>query len=145
MTILISYRKASLEDLHFLSQLRKLTMSEHLDNAGIVLTELQHLERVKEYFNDSQIILLNGKAIGLLKLAVLAESLHIRQFQILPKVQGKGVGSKVLTDVIKRAKQRNLSITLNVLLANPAKALYLRHGFNIIKQNKVEYLMRYNV
>ncbi|PCI63627.1 MAG: GNAT family N-acetyltransferase [Gammaproteobacteria bacterium] len=119
-------------------------MVEHLETAGMFSTEKQHLLRIKEFFNDSQIISLNDKPIGLLKLAMFDDHLHIRQFQILPKVQGKGVGSKVLEDVINRALKRNLSITLNVLLANPALELYLRSGFIITGQNELEYQMVLN-
>jgi GNAT superfamily N-acetyltransferase len=70
------------------------------------------------------------------------KSLHIRQLQILPEFQGKGIGSKVLQVVKKRALQLQLPITLNVLLKNPARALYLRHGFQIEGKNKLEFKMR---
>lgn len=145
MTIMLSYRKATIEDSQFLLKLRMLTMVEHLDNAEIFYSEKQHLERVKEFFNDSQIILLNDNPIGLLKLAVFHDRLHIRQFQIMPKVQGNGIGSQVLKDVIKRATQRQLSISLNVLLANPAKELYLRTGFVVVGGNEFECQMHYKL
>jgi len=145
MAIMLSYRKATIEDLQFLLKLRKLTMVEHLKNSEIFYSEKQHLERVKEFFNDSQIILLNNQSIGLLKLAVFNDRLHIRQFQIMPKVQRKGIGSQVLKDVIKRAIQLNISISLNVLLSNPAKELYIRAGFCVVSENKFEYQMRYDI
>lgn len=93
------------------------------------------------FFQESNIILHNRKPIGLLKLGVMSRSLHIRQFQILPEYQGKGVGTLVLSVVKKRALQLCLPITLNVLLDNPARALYLRHGFQIKAKNKLEYQM----
>ena len=71
-----------------------------------------------------------------------SKSLHIRQLQILPQYQGQGIGSKVLTVVKKRALQLQLPITLNVLLKNPARGLYLRHGFQIEGKNKIEFQMR---
>ncbi len=144
MAVMLSYRRATLDDLSFLIQLRRLTMSEHLQNAGLYLTAQQHQEKVQEFFNDTQIILLNNKAIGALKLAAFSSSLHIRQFQISPKMQGKGIGSRVLQDVIHRARKVKQPITLNVLLANPAKALYLRHGFVVISENEFEYQMCYS-
>jgi len=145
MTITLSYRKAAIDDLQFLLELRKLTMVEHLESSGIFHSEKQHLERVKEFFNDSQIILLNDKPIGLLKLAVFSDRLHIRQFQIMPKAQGRGIGKQVLKDVIKRATQWQLSISLSVLLTNPAKELYLRVGFLVVGENELEYQMRYDL
>ncbi|MBU2924490.1 GNAT family N-acetyltransferase [Colwellia sp. 4_MG-2023] len=147
MKFTIGFRNVTHEDLDFLLILRKKSMSKHLANAKIKLTNEQHLERVKEHYYDSHIILRNRKPIGLLKLGIVSlnntsKSLHIRQLQILPEYQGKGIGSKVLKVVKKKALQLQLPITLNVLLKNPARGLYLRHGFQIEGKNKVEFQMR---
>ena len=147
MKFTIGFRAVKHEDLDFLLLLRKKSMSKHLVDANIRLTPEQHLERVKEHYYDSHIILRNRKAIGVLKLGIVAltgtnKSLHIRQLQILPEYQGQGIGSKILTVVKKRALQLQLPITLNVLLKNPAKGLYLRHGFQIERKNRIEFQMR---
>jgi len=147
MKFTIGFRKVKHDDIDFLLKLRKKSMSAHLTQAKIKLTNEQHLERIKEHFYDSHIILRDRKPIGVLKMGVIAlkgttKSLHIRQLQILPEFQGQGVGSKVLTVVKKRALQLQLPITLNVLLKNPARGLYLRHGFQIEGKNKLEFHMR---
>ncbi|WP_281558555.1 GNAT family N-acetyltransferase [Thalassomonas sp. RHCl1] len=141
MKFTIGFRKATEQDIAFLLDLRRKTMSPHLRKAGIFMSEEQHLERIHEFFNDSHIILRDRKPIGLLKLGMKPGSLHIRQLQILPKCQGMGIGSKVLAVVKKRALQLSVPITLNVLLDNPARALYIRHGFQITKKTKLEYQM----
>jgi GNAT superfamily N-acetyltransferase len=146
MKFTIGFRAVKHEDLDFLLKLRKKPMSKHLAKAKIKLTNEQHLERIKENYYDSHIILRDRKPIGLLKLGVVSlkgtkKSLHIRQLQILPEYQGQGIGSKVLAVVKKRALQLQLPITLNVLLKNPARGLYLRHGFQIEGKNKLEFQM----
>jgi len=147
MKFTIGFRSVKHEDIDFLLLLRKKSMSKHLANAKIKLTNEQHLERIKEHYYDSHIVLRNRKPIGLIKLGVVSlkgteKSLHIRQLQILPEYQGKGIGSKILAVVKKRALQLQLPITLNVLLKNPARGLYLRHGFQIEGKNKLEFQMR---
>lgn len=147
MKFTLGFRNVKHEDLDFLLQLRKLSMNKHLANAKIKLTQEQHLERIKEHYYDSHIILLDRKPIGLIKFGVTSikgtsKSLHIRQLQILPKYQGQGIGSKVLLVVKKKALQLQLPITLNVLLKNPARGLYLRHGFQIEGKNNIEFQMR---
>lgn len=146
MKFTIGFRAVKHEDLDFLLSLRKKSMTKHLAKAKIKMTNEQHLERVKEHYYDSHIILRNRKPIGLLKIGIVAlkgtnKSLHIRQLQILPDYQGQGIGSRVLSVVKKRALQLQLPITLNVLLENPARALYLRHGFQIEGKNKLEFQM----
>jgi ribosomal protein S18 acetylase RimI-like enzyme len=147
MRFTIGFRKVTHDDLDFLLNLRKKTMSAHLLKAKIKLTNAEHLARVKEHFYDSHIILRDRKPIGILKMGVIAvngptKSLHIRQLQILPEFQGDGIGSKVLTVAKKIALQLELPITLNVLLKNPARGLYLRHGFQIEGKNRLEFQMR---
>ncbi|WP_114325297.1 GNAT family N-acetyltransferase [Candidatus Colwellia aromaticivorans] len=147
MRFTIGFRKVKHEDIDFLLRLRQKSMSAHLAKAKLKLTNEQHLERIKEHYYDSHIILRDRKPIGVLKMGVIAlngttKSLHIRQLQILPEFQGKGVGSKILTVVKKRALQLQLPVTLNVLLQNPARGLYLRHGFQIEGKNKLEFQMR---
>ncbi|MCW8832755.1 MAG: GNAT family N-acetyltransferase [Colwellia sp.] len=147
MKFTIGFRNVKHEDIDFLLRLRKLSMTEHLAHAKIKLTDSQHLERIKEHYYESHIILRDRKPIGLIKFGVVSlkgtsKSLHIRQLQILPDFQGQGIGSKVLNVIKKKALQLQLPITLNVLLKNPARGLYLRHGFQIEGKNKVEFQMR---
>ena len=141
MDAVIGFRRAIPEDLNFLLELRIASMHQHLVNAGIVMTEQQHRMRVDEFYHQSQLILKNRHPIGLIKLASLTESLHIRQFQILPKFQGVGIGSMVLDLVKKKALAVDLPITLNVLLTNPAKQLYQRNGFVSEDYNEIECKM----
>ena len=147
MKFTLGFRKVKDEDIDFLLSLRRKTMTQHLLAAGIRMTDEQHLAQIKDHYYESHIILADRKPIGLVKMGVVAlnnthKSLHIRQIQIMPKYQGKGIGSRALTVVKKRALQLCLPITLNVLLKNPARGLYLRHGFQVENKNRLEYQLR---
>lgn len=144
-SIKLSFVSAIKTDVPFLLFLRQATMSEHLAKAGMEVDDNYHLNRILEAFSDSLIINFQEEKIGLIKLSHQVDKLHIRQFQILPNFQNKGVGSRVIKAIIKKANQLSLPITLNVLLNNPAKALYLKHGFEIISQNNFEYQMQYRL
>ena len=141
MKMKLSFRSANQADIEFLLELRKKTMSTHLTDAGINQSDQYHLARIKEHFTDSNIILCNGISAGLLKLGRKPHSLHIRQFQILPEFQGNGLGSQILQIDKRKSAEIELPLTLSVLLKNPAKFLYLRHGFNVVDENSLEYRM----
>jgi len=143
MKFTVSFRKAIADDRSFLLKLRKASMNNHLIEAGIIMNDEIHLKRIDEFFNDSYIICQNERSVGLIKFAVKPYNLHIRQFQIIPEYQGRGIGGYVLNVLKKKAKERALPITLNVLLKNPALKLYQRHGFVIEGENELEYQMRY--
>ena len=141
MKVVIGFRRAEQADIDFLLILRKTSMNEHLLRAGITLSEQYHLSRINEFFSDSHLILRDKQAVGLIKLGVLSTSLHIRQLQILPEFHRMGIGSYVMDVVKKQSVKIELPITLSVLLDNPAKSLYLRHGFIVTEKNDLEYKM----
>ena len=141
MKVVIGFRRAEQADIDFLLILRKTSMNEHLLRAGITLSEQYHLSRINEFFSDSHLILRDKQAVGLIKLGVLSTSLHIRQLQILPEFHHMGIGSYVMDVVKKQSVKIELPITLSVLLDNPAKSLYLRHGFIVTEKNDLEYKM----
>lgn len=140
---MISFRLANDADKAFLLSLRKASMNEHLHAAGLVLNDQEHMERIEEYYADSHLILYQQQAIGLLKLGMFSDRIHIRQFQILPEFHGKGIGGRILLMLKRKAIEKQVSITLNVLLKNPAITLYLRHEFAVVGSNALEYNMRW--
>ncbi|WP_076419008.1 GNAT family N-acetyltransferase [Colwellia sp. UCD-KL20] len=143
MKLSVGFRRAVSTDIDFLLLLRKSTMTEHLNNAGFNFSEQDHINRINEFFNDSFIITNHQQNIGLIKLGVFSTRIHIRQFQILPAFHRKGIGSYVLNVVKKKARENQLPVTLNVLFDNPAKDLYIRHGFYVEEQSALEYKMRW--
>lgn len=139
----ISFKRAEFPDRSFLLALRKSSMNEHLHAAGLKLNDQQHLQRIDEFFQESFLIKYNDKNIGLIKLGMLPDRLHIRQLQIMPEFHNGGIGSKVVALVKQKALERGLPVTLNVLLENPAKRLYEREGFITEGQTDLEYQMRW--
>ena len=118
-------------------------MDEHLQSAGLYFDDTAHLLSIDEFFSDSYLISYQNKVIGLLKLGLFTDKIHLRQFQLLPQYQRLGIGSRVLELVKRKAQEKQLAITLNVLLKSPAKQLYLRHDFVVMNSNKLEYQMRW--
>ena len=141
----LSFITAQLTDVPFLLALRRVTMTEYLVNAGFEINDDYHLARINEAFQDSLLIKLDDENIGLIKLSKKNVRLHIRQLQILPQFQNKGIGGRVIDVVIKKAKQLGLPVTLNVLLNNPAQKLYLAKGFQVIGETDIEYQMQYSL
>lgn len=137
----LSFRKATSADVAFLYELRLQTMAAHLKVAGIAMNKAKHMARIEEAFADSYLILYKEGPIGLIKLGIVAGNLHIRQFQIMPYAQNKGIGTQVLKVVKAKGAELNLNISLNVLLKNPVKALYEKHGFKQVSVNDLEYQM----
>jgi GNAT superfamily N-acetyltransferase len=133
--------QASAEDRGFLLALRVATMVEHLEEAGIFLTQEEHLNRLNEEYDCSYLILIEEEAVGTLKFREQIDKVEVMQLQITPTHQGYGIGKMVLERVIQWSVGANKPVPLTVLKANPAKALYLRLGFTLVDEDEYEFHM----
>ncbi|OOG19362.1 GNAT family N-acetyltransferase [Sphingobacterium sp. CZ-UAM] len=137
----IKYRPALKSDLKFLLDLRIQTMNQHLIASSLPVSDEAHLQRIEYQFVHATIIEINKCAIGLLKVHRQANNIELIQIQVAPSYQGKGIGTRILNDLIKEATESEKTITLSVLKTNPAKGLYLSVGFKIVGETDDSYLM----
>lgn len=79
---------------------------------------------------ENLMILADGRIVGLLRLLEDDGALEIRDLQIDPSHQGRGIGTWAVQQAKSLAAERGLgSIRLRVFEENPARALYSRLGF----------------
>ncbi len=70
------------------------------------------------------------RVLGYCSLSQDRQALFIRELHLLPEHRGQGAGSQVLEQLVGWAAQRRLPLLrLMVFKSNPARQLYLRHGF----------------
>ncbi|PFH19355.1 MULTISPECIES: GNAT family N-acetyltransferase [Burkholderia] len=138
MRPIIRLRPASLADLPFLLRLRRLTMTPHLQRAGVPTDDHTHDQRIRAHFEDASIICEGADAteIGLLKVTRAAHEWHVHQIQLLPDRQGQGIGQAVLSELLAEATRANMAVSLGVLHGNPARRLYERLGFRFVSETE---------
>ena len=88
-------------------------------------------------------IIIDGQIVGGIWIDEHDEFRLIREIQIHPTYQGKGIGTRVMQDVIDRSQQMGRKLMLKVLHENHALGLYKRLGFVIIDDTGVQYVMEY--
>lgn len=93
-------------------------------------------EQVQDKFFQSawsgsshEIISFNGQDCGYFSMEETDNSIELHELVLLPKFQGKGIGTKILNEVIEKAKAAKLPVHLQVLKENKAADLYRRMGF----------------
>ena len=78
------------------------------------------------------IIECEGHSVGGLSLESRLDSIYVHELQVLPQYQGRGIGTRVIENLIEQAAARGLPVTLSVVPANPrAQILYERLGFEV--------------
>ncbi|WP_165916406.1 GNAT family N-acetyltransferase [Marinisporobacter balticus] len=150
---LINFRSFSEEDLPFLYQVYRSTRWEEMQLSGWTHEEiedflkiqfqLQHTQYLANYKNASfDIILLESKPIGRLYIDRQKEEIRIMDIALLDFYRKKGIGSKILKDLIAESENKKMPITLHVEYNNPAKAFYLNLGFIQEKDLGVYHFMK---
>lgn len=139
-------RSASESDRPFLYDLHRTTMREVIEETWGWDEVWQRADFDKRFAECIvSIIEANGRAAGALWLQSTPDSLHIAELQVLPGLQGQGIGAATVRKVIEQAVTSGLPVTLLVVPANPrAKRLYERLGFEVIDIGNPFIHMRHN-
>lgn len=88
------------------------------------------------------VITINKEPVGMFQLYQHNDHLWLAEIQIAAKYQNNGIGSKVIDDLIVKARKLGLPLRLRVLHKNHrAQSLYQRLGFRHLKGTKHHYVM----
>jgi ribosomal protein S18 acetylase RimI-like enzyme len=137
-----SLRSANISDVEFLFQLRIKTMKPFFkDTFG--WNDTKEREKAVDELNNTQIVIFDKKEIGVIKVLLKSNELHLHQIQILPEFQRKGFGAELIRQIIINSDDLQIPITLFVVKNTPAKRLYDRFGFVITDEYEHHYKMRW--
>lgn len=89
----------------------------------------------------TRIVVVDGQDIGMLQVFRREAEVHLSNVRLLPAYQGKGVGTRLISDVLQDAHGRGQPVTLSVFKVNPARRLYERLGFVLVSEDEQRYHM----
>ena len=137
-------KKYEEKDYWFIYETKKEVYKKYVEaNFGEWNEEMQ-----KEFFekyiaqakNEIEIIIVNGEMAGFCQGADIdKKNYELQNICILPKFQGRGIGTKVLLDMIEQHKNKN--IHLQYFKQNPVRKLYERLGFLPEAEKEYHYVM----
>lgn len=82
--------------------------------------------------SESQIISQEGKDIGWMQILERDADYNIAQIQILDAYCGQGIGTRLICDLLAKAKAEAKTVSLSAVRTNRAIGLYQRLGFRMI-------------
>ncbi|PHR89648.1 MAG: GNAT family N-acetyltransferase [Moritella sp.] len=128
----LEYRLATEQDYDFAFSLKKSAEYEPINAIFGWDEALQQQMHAEEWAaGKPMLICIDGIAVGSYKIEINADYIHFCRFFLLPEHQGKGIGSKVLNQLITLAKEQQLPCKLSHLQGNRVGELYARFGFVI--------------
>ena len=151
----VTYRNAAEADLPFFAALYASTRMDEVAVTGwpieaqhaflIQQHEAQHAHYQNAYPDAERLVIeRGGEAIGRLYLWESCREIRIVDIALMPGSRGLGIGEAVLRDVQQDAASRGRIVSIHVEKHNPARALYLRLGFEPVEDKGVYDLMEWS-
>lgn len=98
-----------------------------------------HSERFSEkpFFK----IVWRDRAVGTVSLMRLADHIRFGEFYLFPELQRQGLGGRILRHCLGIADAEGVPVRLEHLKWNPVGTLYRRHGFTVVGETEIHWLM----
>ena len=124
-------RPATLADAAFVYHVAETTMRSHVESAGKKWAAERMRAKCAQDAADAlaRIIVVNGEDAGYFKVESRPDEIVIDALLLSPKHQRSGIGSQLLSGVLRESAERQVPLRLFVYHANPAKSFWERQGF----------------
>lgn len=135
-------RSAGPADVEVIAELRAAVMRPDLERLGR-FDEHRVRQRLRDSFSPqhTSIIEVDGAFAGCVTLRPADDGLLLEHFYLAAAVQGRGLGSAVLRELLARADGDRVPVRLNVLQGSAARRLYARHGFVVEDEDPIDVYM----
>lgn len=140
----LSLRPAEAAEMTLAESLGRLSMASYRASRGVSWDP----ERFRASWADFEnlAIIDSQHCCGFLRLLPEGDALAIRDLQVKPELQGKGIGTWAVAQAKQRASARGYkAVQLRVHPENPAMALYTRLGFNVDRVEGAVVHMRWYI
>ena len=136
----VSFRQIVSDDFDFLWRLHNAALREYVEKTWDWDEERQRRLFAESFdANNGEIIVIGGADAGYLWTAEREMETILVSIRILPEYQNRGIGKKIIEDVLVKSKK---PVRLQVLKINPAQNLYKRLGFETISETETHFLMK---
>ncbi|MFX1277990.1 MAG: GNAT family N-acetyltransferase [Promethearchaeota archaeon] len=143
---MIQLRQATETDYDFCYLLKKATLREYITKTWGWDEEWQkdyHFKHFKPV--QLKIVTKSGKDIGCISIREEEDHFFFSLIEILPQFQNQGIGTTLIKELLKKAKEEQKDVYLQVLISNEkAQRLYERLGFKVKEKTETHYKMVYH-
>lgn len=135
-------RPASASDVEAVAELRAVVLRADLERLGRY-DEQRVRQRLRDGFEPAHtwVIEVGGAFAGCVALRPAEDAHWLEHLYLAPRLQGGGIGSGVLRELLERCDRDGLVVRLNVLRGSPARRLYERQGFTVETEDRVDVFM----
>lgn len=148
----VTLRPATPEDEAFLYRVYAGTRQEELARTGWDETQKEAFLRMqfeaqsrhyREHYAGAEfsVVLADGRPAGRLYVARWPEETRIVDIALLAEHRGRGIGTRLLNDLVSESEASGKPLSIHVERFNPALRLYGRLGFEVVEDRGVYLLL----
>jgi ribosomal protein S18 acetylase RimI-like enzyme len=136
--VILALRRATPDDFEQLYRIQSEAMRPHVEKTWGEWDEADQRATFSNTFDvrDFEVIVIDGEEAGFLETTRRPDDLFIRNIALDDRHRGRGLGTRILSDLVTRADRERLVLRLSVLKVNPATRLYLRLGFVVYGEDE---------
>jgi len=129
----IGLRQAKATDAEFIYRVVETTMRAYVEQIWGSFSEEYNRKNAAESIAAGiySVIEREGQDIGALAVERHPTHIQLTQMYIFPAHQNLGIGTSLIRELAREAKESNRPLRLRVLSVNPARRLYEREGFRV--------------
>jgi len=129
----IRLRQAEATDADFIYRVVEATMRDYVEQIWGSFSEDYNRKNTAESIAAGicSVIEWEGQDIGVLAVERHPTHIQLAQIYILPSHQNRGIGTRLIRDLAREARESGRPLRLRVLSVNPARRLYEREGFKV--------------
>ncbi|WP_406059211.1 GNAT family N-acetyltransferase [Streptomyces sp. NBC_01077] len=139
-----SLRPGRAEDIEAMAELRAVVMRDDLERLGRY-DDHRVRQRLRDGFSPehTSVIEVDGGLAGCVTMRPHegGRGFYLEHFYLAPGVQGRGLGTAVLRELLVRADEAAVPVRLVVLQGSAARRLYEREGFVFESEDPVDVLL----
>ena len=83
----------------------------------------------------------DGSDIGWLMVLDAQDHVELEHLYLRPETQGRGIGTRIIQDLVAEARKGGREIRLSTARINPARRLYERLGFRVVDEDRYKVYM----
>ncbi|MEU7752864.1 GNAT family N-acetyltransferase [Micromonospora sp. NPDC049101] len=135
-------RPASMADVDAVAELRAVVLRADLERLGRY-DDQRVRQRLRDGFVPAYtwVVEVGGAFAGCVALRPADDARWLEHFYLAPHLQGSGIGTAVLRELLDRCDRDGTPVRLNVLRGSPARRLYERHGFTLEAEDPVDVFL----
>ena len=146
----LALRRASRDDEERLFELHREAMREYVDATWGWDESWQRAYFADTYAPARNVLIVRDGArfadgdelVGRICLTQSWRRVFLRDIEVVVAERNRGLGSAILAAILEMARSRNGFVELIVLKCNPARRLYTRFGFSVVRDDGARLTMR---